>query len=78
MGHMRGLGTARDYQVTDGNLGYGVCINLFLYIYPNFTTTKSLKKVIMRRIDTFEPKHKKFIYNPTILTTSFFSEVDAL
>ena len=28
MGHMRGLGTARDYKVTDGNLGYGVCIQM--------------------------------------------------
>ena len=28
MGHTRGLGTARDYQVTDGNLGYGVCIHI--------------------------------------------------
>ena len=24
MGHTRGLETARDYQVTDDNLGYGI------------------------------------------------------
>ena len=36
-GHTGGLGTERDVQVTDGDLGHGVCVHMtyFHIIYVN-------------------------------------------
>ena len=36
-GHTGGLGTERDVQVTDGDLGHGVCVHI-----PNLSTASRM------------------------------------
>ena len=33
-GHTGGLGTERDVQVTDGDLGHGICVQILNHSHP--------------------------------------------
>ena len=72
MGHMRGLGTARDSQVTDCILGYGVCIHIWqanaTFFFIKLNSEKDTKSESSPRLFIFTLVHSYhfFIFTTTV------------